>query len=62
MYLSLWLIKVNPRFIASDDICERSIVVFMELFQQLFGDSYVSKFLLFLYGDGYFFIFFGRRA
>jgi hypothetical protein len=27
MYLSLGLIKVNPRLIASDDICDRSIVV-----------------------------------
>jgi hypothetical protein len=33
------MLKVNPCLIASDDICERSIVVFRELFQQLFGDS-----------------------
>ena len=47
LYLSLGLIKVNPRLIANDDICERSIVVFRELFQQLFYDSYPSKFLFF---------------
>jgi hypothetical protein len=47
MYKSLGLIKVNPRLIASDDICEWSIVVFRELFQQSFGDSCRSKFLLF---------------
>ena len=34
LYLSLGLVKVNPRLIASDYICERSIVVFRELFQQ----------------------------
>ena len=45
--ISLGLVKVNPRLIANDDICERSIVVFRELFQQLFCDSYPSKFLLF---------------
>ena len=48
LYLSLGLVKVNPRLIASDDICERSIVVFRELFQHLFCDSYPSKFLFFL--------------
>ena len=47
LYLSLGLVKVNPSLIASDDICERSIVVFRELFQQLFCDSYPSKFLFF---------------
>ena len=47
LYLSLGLVKVDPRLIACDDICERSIVVFMELFQQLFCDSYPSKFLFF---------------
>ena len=47
LYFSLGLVKVNPRLIASDDICERSIVVFRELFQQLFCDSHRSKFLLF---------------
>ena len=52
-YLSLGLIKVNPRLIASDDICERSIVVFRELFQQLFCDSYPSKFLFFCNEMGY---------
>jgi hypothetical protein len=43
MYLLLGLIKVNLRLRASDDICERSIVVLRELFKQLFGDSYTSK-------------------
>ena len=47
LYLSLGLVKVNPCLIASDDIWERSIVVFRELFQQLFCDSYLSKFLFF---------------
>jgi hypothetical protein len=47
MYLSLGLIKVNQRLAASDDTCERPIVVFRELFQQLFGNSYPSKALLF---------------
>ena len=47
-YLSLGLVKVNPRLIASDDICERSIVVFRELFQQLFCDSNLSKFFVLL--------------
>ena len=47
LYLSLGLVKVNPRLIACDDICERSIVVFMELFQRLLCDSYPSKFLFF---------------
>jgi hypothetical protein len=51
--LLLGLIKVNPCLIASDDFCERSIVVFRELFQQLFGDSYQSKFLLFCKEIGY---------
>ena len=53
LYLSLGLKKVNPRLIASDDICERSIVIFRELFQQLFGDSYPSKFLFFCNEMGY---------
>ena len=44
---SLRLLKVNPRLIASDDICERSIVVFRELFEQLFCYSYPSKFFFF---------------
>ena len=48
LYLSLGLVKVNPCLIASDDICERSIVVFRELFQQLFCDSYPSKFFSFV--------------
>jgi hypothetical protein len=45
--------KVNPRLTASDDICERSNIVFRELFQQLFGDSYPSKFLLLCKEMGY---------
>jgi hypothetical protein len=45
MYLLLGLIKVNIA-IASHDIFKRS-VVFWDLFQKLFGDSYPSKFLLF---------------
>ena len=53
LYLSLGLIKVNPRLIDSDDICERSIAVFRELFQQLFCDSYPSKFLFFCKEMGY---------
>ena len=53
LYLLLGLVKVNPRLIASDDICERSIVVFRELFQQLFCDSYPSKFLFFCNEMGY---------
>jgi hypothetical protein len=32
MYLSLGLINVKTRLIAGDDICERSIVVFRELY------------------------------
>ena len=46
LYLSLGLVKVNPHLMASDNICERLIVVFRELFQQLFCDSYPSKFCL----------------
>ena len=53
LYLSLGLVKVNPRLIASDDICKRSIVVFRELFQQMFCDSYPSKFLFFCNEMGY---------
>jgi hypothetical protein len=53
MYLSLGLIKDNPRLIASEDICERSIVVFREQFQQFFEDFYLSKFLLFCKEMGY---------
>ena len=53
LYLSLALVKVNPRLIASDDICERSIVVFRKLFQQLFCDSCPSKFLFFCNEMGY---------
>ena len=53
LYLSLGLVKVNPRLIASDDICERSIVVFRELFQQLFCVSYPRKFLFFCKEMGY---------
>jgi hypothetical protein len=34
MYLSLGLKMVNPRLIASDNIWERSIVVFSKLFQK----------------------------
>ena len=37
----------------SGDICERSIVVFGELFQQMFCDSYPSKFLFFCNEIGY---------
>jgi hypothetical protein len=40
------LINENPRLIAGD-ICERSIVVFREPFQHLFGDSSPSNVLLF---------------
>jgi hypothetical protein len=40
--LSLGLIKVNPPLIASDDIFERSIVVFKEQCEQLFQDSFSS--------------------
>jgi hypothetical protein len=39
MHLSLGLIKVKPRLIASHYICERWIVVFRELFQQMLGNS-----------------------
>jgi hypothetical protein len=46
MNLSLGLIKWTHVW-DSDDHCKRSIVVFRELFQQLFGDWYPSKFLLF---------------
>ena len=53
LYLSLGLVKVNPRLIDSDDICGRPIVVFRELFQKLFCDSYPSKFLLFCNEMGY---------
>ena len=53
LYLLLGLVKVNPRLIASNDICERLIVVFRELFQQLFCDSYPSKFLFFCNEMGY---------
>ena len=53
LHLSLGLVKVNPRLIASDDICQRSIVVFRELSQQLFCDSYPSKFLFFCKEMGY---------
>ena len=53
LYLSLGLVKMNLRLIASDDICERSTVVFRELFQQLFCDSYPSKFLFFCNEMGY---------
>jgi hypothetical protein len=42
-----FVIYLSPRLMASDDICERWIIVFTELFQRLFGDSYPSKFLLF---------------
>ena len=48
-----FVVKVNLRLIASDDIFERSIVVFRELFQQLFCDSYPSKFLFFCNEVGY---------
>ena len=48
LYLSLGLVKLNQRLIASDDICEISIVVFRELFLQLFCDSYPSKFFVLL--------------
>ena len=51
--ISLGLVKVKPRLIASDDICERSIVVFRVPFQQLFWDSYTSKFLFFCNEMGY---------
>ena len=44
---------MNPRLIGRDDICERSIVVFRELFQQLFCHSYPSKFLFFCNEMGY---------
>ena len=53
LYLSLGLLKVNPCLVASDDICERLIVVFRELFQQLFCDSNLSKILLFCNEIGY---------
>ena len=53
LYLSPGLVKVNPRLITSDDVCERSIVVFRELFQLLFCDSYPSKFLFFCKEMGY---------
>ena len=53
LYLSLALVKVNPRLIASDDICERSVVVFRELFQHLFCNSHPSKFLFFCNEMGY---------
>jgi hypothetical protein len=43
----------NPRLIASDDICEGSIVVFSELYQHLFEDSYPGKFLLLCKEMGY---------
>jgi hypothetical protein len=48
IYVLLGLIKVNQCLIASHDICERSIVVFRELFQQLFGDFYPSMFSVLL--------------
>ena len=53
LYLSIGLVKVNPCLIASNDICERSIVAVRELFQQLFCDSYPSKFLFFCNEIGY---------
>jgi hypothetical protein len=53
MYLSLGFIKMNPRPIPTDDICEKSIVALWELFQQLFGDSESSKCLLFCKEMGY---------
>ena len=46
LYLSL-------RLIGNDDICERSIVVFRELFQQLFFDCDPSKCLFFCNEVGY---------
>jgi hypothetical protein len=58
----LWLPLVVPIFlwahksehlIASYDICERAIFVFRELFQQMLGDSYPTKFLLFCKEMGY---------
>ena len=51
--ISLGLVKVDPRLVASDDICERSIVIFRELFQKLFCDSYPNKFLFFCNEMGY---------
>jgi hypothetical protein len=48
IYLLLGLMKVRTCLIACDDICERAIVVFRELFQQLFGDSYLSIFCSFV--------------
>jgi hypothetical protein len=53
IYRSLGVIKVNPRLMSSDAICERSSVVFRELCHQLFGNSYPSKFLLFCKDMGY---------
>jgi hypothetical protein len=45
VFPSLCLINVNPRLIASDENCERFIVVFTELFQQLLEDYYTSSFV-----------------
>ena len=53
LYLSLGLVKLNPCLIASNDVCERSIVVFRELFHKLFCDSSPSKFLFFGNEMGY---------
>lgn len=43
----VWAHKSDPSLVASDDIRERLIDVFRNLFQQLFGDSFPNKLLLF---------------
>ena len=46
LVFSFWLIKMNPCFVTSDDICKRPCIVIWILFKQQFGALHTSLFLL----------------